>query len=215
MSKFRMSIESDYRGKLLRFFWGYSEVAYIVLGPRGPCLNIEFPSDWHELRAGWIRVSLGLITFAIAFPWPWVSKDEGQCSGHQYGLTFFDDVLILNYGKDKGFRKDPTRVFYMPWSWRHIATHEIAECGTFPYTYVLKSGEVQNRTATVEEKIAYYWRPWIPFSKYWRYADIDFNDEVGERSGSWKGGTIGCSYTIEKGETPEQCLRRMERERKF
>ena len=30
-----------------------------------------------------------------------------------------------------------------------------------------------------------------------------------------KGGTISCSYELRKDETPEQCLRRMEKERVF
>jgi hypothetical protein len=45
--------------------------------------------------------------------------------------------------------------------------------------------------------------------------DVKFDDEVGERSGSWKGGTIGCSYEMLPNETPEQTLRRMEKEREF
>ena len=44
---------------------------------------------------------------------------------------------------------------------------------------------------------------------------VNFSDEVGERSGSWKGGTLGCGYDLLKNETMEQCLRRMEKERKF
>jgi hypothetical protein len=43
---------------------------------------------------------------------------------------------------------------------------------------------------------------------------VEFNDEVGERSGSWKGGTLGCGYEILPNETPLMCLRRMEKERK-
>ena len=39
----------------------------------------------------------------------------------------------------------------------------------------------------------------------------DFQDgEVGEQSGSWKGGVIGTGYTMKRGETAEMTLRRME-----
>ncbi len=38
---------------------------------------------------------------------------------------------------------------------------------------------------------------------------------VGERTGSWKGGTIGCGNDLLPGETMEQSLRRMERDRTF
>lgn len=45
--------------------------------------------------------------------------------------------------------------------------------------------------------------------------DINFSREVGKRKGSWKCGTIGCSYTLLKGETPLECIKRMEQERTF
>lgn len=89
----------------------------------------------------------------------------------------------------------------------------------YPYTYVRKHGEVQERTATlkVEER---EWRPkWLMWTSLFAHTSrtigIRFNDEVGERTGSWKGGTTGCSYEMKDGELPLQALRRMESERKF
>lgn len=32
---------------------------------------------------------------------------------------------------------------------------------------------------------------------------------------SWKGGTIGCGYALRPNESPYECLKRMEQERKF
>lgn len=90
---------------------------------------------------------------------------------------------------------------------------------TYPYRYVLESGEVQERTATVYvERREWRWRwfSWLPWPARKRtYIDVAFNDEVGERTGSWKGGTLGCGWDMKKGETPLDALRRMERERKF
>lgn len=90
---------------------------------------------------------------------------------------------------------------------------------THDYLYVLKNGTRQERRATVKvEEREWRWR-WLMWSRWPRLIRrtiaVEFNDEVGERSGSWKGGTIGCSYDLRPGETPLQCLRRMERERKF
>lgn len=93
------------------------------------------------------------------------------------------------------------------------------EVFTYPYTYTLKRGEVQNRTATVHvERMS--WRPkclrWTRLLEKSRTSiEVSFSDEVGERSGSWKGGCIGCGYEIKPGETPLETLSRMERERKF
>jgi len=44
---------------------------------------------------------------------------------------------------------------------------------------------------------------------------LGFDREIGERSGSWKGGCIGCGWDMKPGETAEQTLRRMESERTF
>ena len=85
-----------------------------------------------------------------------------------------------------------------------------------PYQYVLKRGEVQHRTATCTVEKRKWHRKWFPFlTKENTVIDIEFSNEVGERSGTWKGGTLGCSYSLHPEENVLQCLRRMEIERKF
>lgn len=64
------------------------------------------------------------------------------------------------------------------------------------------------------------WRPkWLTWTSRFKlirkYIEIEFSDEVGKKKGSWKGGCIGCSYDMLENETPEQCIKRMENERKF
>lgn len=87
-----------------------------------------------------------------------------------------------------------------------------------PYRYLLRSGKVQEVTASVYverriRKLKMLKR--LPFAKTTYAIDVRFSDEVGEESGSWKGGCIGCGYTIKPGESPLQCLKRMEQERRF
>lgn len=133
-----------------------------------------------------------------------------------------------------------TKIIYMPWrnwvqtahdvrcvdgswapwvgSWEHEKEPDGRALETHPYRYILRSGEVQDRTATiyVERRVRKLkWLRWLPFGRTAYAIDVRFNDEVGERSGSWKGGCIGCGYTLRENETPLECLRRMERERKF
>jgi len=88
-----------------------------------------------------------------------------------------------------------------------------------PYTYTLRSGEVQHRTATVSKRRHVLcrrafkrlgWPCWVKES-----IDVEFDGEVGERTGSWKGGCIGCDYDLLSGEAMVDALRRMESERKF
>lgn len=133
-----------------------------------------------------------------------------------------------------------SKVFYLPWDFEHVK-HEVRRpdgswvpyvgswekdkepdgrwCETYPYHYILKSGEVQERMATVYvERREWRWRwfLWLPWPRKRSVSiDVNFNGEVGERTGSWKGGCIGCGYELKKHETPLECLRRMEREREF
>lgn len=88
-----------------------------------------------------------------------------------------------------------------------------------PYSYVLKNGTVQQVIATIKVRESERRRRFLRWTrlgaKTTRSIDVSFSGEVGEGAGSWKGGTIGCGYAMEQCETPEACLRRMERERKF
>lgn len=104
-------------------------------------------------------------------------------------------------------------------SWERDKEPDNRHTETYPYRYLLRSGEKQEVLATifVERRT---WRlrllKWTRALQHTRHAiDVSFSDEVGEGHGSWKGGTIGCGYDLRPDETPYECLRRMERERKF
>lgn len=116
------------------------------------------------------------------------------------------------------------------WSWEHETRKKRRDFWddskwgclwkrTYPYTYTLESGEIQERQATIkvtEREWRRRWLMWTPlFNKVVRSIDVSFDKEVGEKTGSWKGGTIGCGWSLKPNETPYQCLKRMEQERKF
>lgn len=104
---------------------------------------------------------------------------------------------------------------------------------THPYVYILNryysyddilqksfnTSNIQQINATiklVEREYRPHWFKKIPiFRKITKSIDIEFDKEVGERAGNYKGGTVGCSYELLPKETPLECLRRMEKERKF
>lgn len=211
----RVRGKKEHKGYLLRAWWKWSECAYLLIGLRGLKAEIEFPSDWHERPAAWVRLGFGLFTIAFSFPWKWVVPDEYQCSGPTYGFSFFDDGLQLYWGKCKGKQSDPFTIIAMPWAWRHRKHEVLTKPELHEYRYLLRSGELQKRTATIKAERRIWTRPWLPYKQERRYIDIKFSDEIGEQSGSWKGGCTGCSFDMESDETPLMTLRRMELERKF
>lgn len=106
-----------------------------------------------------------------------------------------------------------------PWSesYKWLKDHRWTE--THPYKYTHFDGTVQtvNATLYVEER---EWRQrWLKWTKLFATKKltigIDFDSEVGEETGSWKGGVLGCGYDLKPNERPIDALRRMEYERTF
>lgn len=150
-----------------------------------------------------------------------------------WGVYYFERSIWFCWG-------DRSKSFRMPWDMEHIKCEVQRPDGswvpyvasyetdkepdgrweeTYPYHYRLESGDVQERNATVyveRREWRQRWLKWCPwFVKRRQSIDVRFDDEVGEGTGSWKGGCIGCGYDMKPGEKPLDTLRRMESERKF
>lgn len=158
----------------------------------------------------------------IAHPWERMEAPQWSAS------VDAEHGILLHWGHWRKFFDLPWHLHTLAYeeqmpdgSWRAISYDEgegpYKE--THSYTYTLRDGTVQRRTATISKRRhvltwralkVFGWPRWVRES-----IDVQFSDEVGERSGSWKGGCIGCGYDLRKSETLEQALRRMERERKF
>lgn len=184
-------------------------------------------SQYHEQLT--LILSLFYLTFYIRLPelknYDWDNWDRG------WGVYWHDRSFWVCWGKK-------TKGFYAPWSWEHVR-HEVLfypeglrkppgepwdindgrHVEKHPYTCTLKSGQKQSRTATVyveEREWRWKWFTWLPWPrKVDRSICVEFDREVGERSGTWKGGCIGCGYKMLPGETIAQAIRRMEAERVF
>lgn len=87
---------------------------------------------------------------------------------------------------------------------------------THPYIDKYDRTSVNATISVVEREWRRRWMKWTKlFSLTTKVIEVDFDQEVGARKGSWKGGTMGCSYTLLPNEHPLDCLRRMEKERKL
>ena len=178
--------------------------------------------------------------FFINLPWKHLSKysEQPYCDPDRYGF------YVVHDAHDKAIAflwRARCWLYDFPWRETQVL-HEIrlkdgtwgvvekgqfafeyaeenADKTTHDYEYTLSSGEVQKRKATIYQErrtLRWYWFQWLPINSYVLNAiNITFDAEVGEKSGSWKGGCIGCAYEMKPGETPYETLRRMERERKF
>lgn len=130
-----------------------------------------------------------------------------------WSLQWYSTSLLLADGSWEVEKKgDKKNFFEEEWQEKAWMNH-------YMYEYILKSGKSQMATATVTVERRQWRYRWLYFTSLFAYnrktIEVKFNREMGERAGEWKGGTVGCNYEMEKGETAHQALRRMERERKF
>lgn len=89
-------------------------------------------------------------------------------------------------------------------------------CLDYDYTDSYDNTVVPTKVYVEEREWRPRWFKWTNlFSKINTSIDVDFSKEVGRKKGSWKGGVVGCGYTLKKGETALQCIQRMEKERKL
>lgn len=90
---------------------------------------------------------------------------------------------------------------------------------THDYIGTTKSGAKINTKATIRVVHREWRRLWLPFMSLFSFSrkqiDIQFDPGVGDDRSGWKGPMTGCSYDMKPGETPLECLRRMEAERTF
>ena len=165
--------------------------------------------DYGGTRMIW--VGLGFIQFYI--PLGRTSFEHPVGDEPSWGVDLSCEYgVVVHWGKS-----------YHSWRWPFhvipLERRENARSETHPYTYTLRSGKVQNRKATIVLE-RWEWGRHILSLVGWptrvEYTiDVKFDGEVGEETGSWKGGCVGCSYTLLSGESSLAALRRMERERKF
>jgi hypothetical protein len=177
---------------------------------------------------------LSLFGFLIALPFldRWHRHPHEMMEAWGFYFDEHDWSFVWCWGDWSCRKYHPLRMQHHSWhvlrpdgTWaKRVQSYEKGEPDgrrewVLPYHYKLRSGEVQERMATVFVERGEWrrrWIGWLPmFRKIRQSIKVCFNDEVGESTGSWKGGCIGCGYDMKPGETAEQTLRRMERERTF
>lgn len=187
-------------------------------------VNVEFafPSRWIGFMAqgdsdgeSGIRFAFGVGLFAL-----YVGSGKPTQRGREYayGVSLDADYISVSWYLGDDEMNHMPWMWEWPWRrWHHVRYEVLTDPETHDYVYRLSTGELQQRQATIqaeEREWRWIWRA-SPVRRVRRYIDVKFSDEVGDRSGSWKGGVIGCGYEMRDGENPINTLRRMERERVF
>lgn len=87
------------------------------------------------------------------------------------------------------------------------------------YTYRLSCGTEQNVRCTLTIRRTEWRQRWLKWTSWGNrritYLDVEFDDEIGEGVGTWKGGVLSTSQRIRPGDSIEQTFTWMQRDRKF
>lgn len=158
---------------------------------------------WRSIHLNW-----GQRCKILDYPWDWtmvrheVLQDDGTWTPHRFEWECGAEGEVDGRGRPFRFR-EPMK----------------PGIEKLPFRYVRRSGEVQDRTAEIyveEREWRWRWFKLLPYPRMvHRCIHISFDQEVGERTGSWKGGVVGTTYEMRPGETPRECLYRMQRDERF
>jgi hypothetical protein len=189
------------------------------------------------------RINLDLIFFSLSLVLPFRNKWTDECDPPKWGISIHHNTIwIYRGGKGNWSGGNKWWTWNIPFltkewvrssillkddTWEHefkgskknfYEDSWKAKQKSWTYDYTDSyDGEVIPTTIYVEER---EWRPkWLKWTQLFsikrRTIDVHFSKECGKRKGSWKGGTLGCSYELLPGEEPLDCLKRMEKERTF
>lgn len=194
----------------------------------GPYLTIkDIVQLKHERETGIAIHNQAIWIYPIAKRGEWRSADPWYSKAlswsFPWSLDWYSTEILEHKANVPGLAKTVwtenrknRKPAFKSWNDEEQAKKSVSE--VYDYTYKLKSGEYQHRRATVYVNrmtwLARWW-PIIPIKKSQTCINVAFDGEVGEKTGSWKGGCTGCGYEMKFGETPMETLYRMERERKF
>jgi hypothetical protein len=192
---------------LIFFGWGAMWIHLPIHTGIQDCDSAAWGFNYHDNKI-WIYIG-GAGNFeggrkwkTITMPWDptWVRTSTRMKDGYDW------------FHETKGKRKE--------WNGDEVGSYNWLEKSKWKETHPFidkYDNTAVNATISVEEREwRYRWLQWTSlFKKVSRSISIDFDKEVGKQKGSWKGGTVGCSYTLLPNETPLECLKRMERERSF
>lgn len=108
---------------------------------------------------------------------------------HTYGINKNEDFFSVQWGKHR-------KVFRIPFLYSiHLKTVELEE----RHTITFSDYDGEKIECTYWESVMTYRRMWSPFKYTKRRYNYDYHGkEVGDRKGSWKGGTLSGSGFLPK-----------------
>lgn len=207
----------------------------------GNIFNISFEScGYFDNRP---RINLSLIFFSLTIVLPFRNKWTDECVPPKWGIAIHNKIIwIYRGGKGNMSGGNKWWTFHLPFITKEwVRTSILLKDGTWEHEtngnrkHFYKEGWEQKQMkweydytdsfdgeiipTTIYVKEVEWNRKWLQwttlFAENEKSIDVHFSKQCGREKGSWKGGTLQCGYILLPHETPLDCLKRMEVERKF
>lgn len=118
--------------------------------------------------------------------------------------------------KDGSIKMVPSKILGSKKPYVHYSDNESINRYHYTYTDKYDGTKVESVFWVEEREWRKKWLTWTRLGRIvQRYIEIEFKQEVGSEKEDWKGGVVGCSYDLLPNESPIDCIKRMEIERKF
>ena len=195
---------------LLVFGWGKLYINLPIHTGIQDCDSAAWGINYHS-NTLWIYIGGGgnfqggrkWITYAMPWEMTWVRSSTLMADGTWFNETKKNKVT---------WTADTEGAVYGSRDWLDKNKWKI----TVPFLDKYDNTTVNATVSAGVREWRQRWLTWTPyFSKVVKSIEVDFDKEVGERKGSWKGGTMGCGYDLLPDESPLECLKRMQIERTF
>lgn len=189
------------------------------------------------------RINLDLIFFSLTLILPFENNWTDECDPPKWGIAIHSNTFWIYKGGKGNYNggnkwwawnlpfitrewvrtsillKDDTWEHKNPASAIQFYNDEWKEkqkSWDYDYTDKFDNSIIPTKIYVEEREWRPKWLTWTSlFAKKRKTIDVHFSKEVGKSKGSWKGGTVGCSYQILENESPLDCLKRMELEREL
>lgn len=212
------------------FSWGYF----------APRWGFEFVVSRGAYFNQHYTISMCFIWGLLNINLPFKTRLAEGCDLPRYGICIHNSTLWLYIGgkHDESIGQTTGRTWItwdLPWlTWKYSHCEVLSFDGwrvqdsvldgdkktvleeTYPYSYTKKNGDTQHTIATCKQVRRFWYRKWFPWAKLIKHTlEVDLEHEIGESTGSWKGGATGFGIEIQPGETSQEAIARYEATKEF
>jgi hypothetical protein len=139
-----------------------------------------------------LKLDIGSFKSRLNLP-AWISKTDEYGYGAKWGVSYLEGTFHFNWGVDE-FGKSRGYLFTLPWYDFYLKSERVLDRGAVTFqdyddTIVTAKFLYKERIFQRGGRKSKFWKHILPNLKTYA-CDVEYDQEVGPRKSSWKGGTL-------------------------